>query len=178
MTSSENIATHTVRLFDDANARIEAIVGFVHEGLRCGDSVLVIATREHWELAAGRLLRRGPQLDADIASYRLTVCDASALLDQFMRGRTLHANLFDEAVGARVHRLRAAGSRLRAYGEMVDLLARNGDFQNALRLESLWNDLLREAPVDLLCAYSSIHFDQPANSGMLPKICHLHSYRC
>lgn len=176
MSPSNSVATHAVQLFDDANSRTDALVGFVRQGLEAGDKVLVVATREHWQSATARLLRRGLQLDADIASYRLAVGDAADMLDRFMTGRTLDRDLFDRTVGERVRCLRAAGPRLRVYGEMVDLLASKGDFVNALRLEALWNDLLSTEPADLLCGYSSIHFGHPRNIDALSQICHAHSH--
>src|SRR4030095_720340 len=142
-------AVHTVQLFDDAKSRTDALVGFVRQGIEAGDQVLVVATREHWQSVAARLLRRGLQLDADIASYRLTVCDASDTLDLFYTNHwALDRDLFEQTVADRRQRPRPAAPRLRIYGEMVDLLAGRGDFANALRLEEWWNDLLRVEPAD------------------------------
>jgi hypothetical protein len=173
---SEPVATHTIQLFDNANSRADAIVGFVRQGLMAGDNVFVVATREHWEPAAARLLQRGLQLDADIAAYRLTVCDATATKDQLIRRGRLHRQRFNEIVGKRIRRLRTSGARLRVYGEMVDLLAGEGDFANALRLEELWNELLLTEPADVLCGYSSINFGDPRNTDTLSQICHAHSH--
>lgn len=170
---------HTVQLFDDPTSRSEAIAGFVRQGLEAGDAVLVVATREHWELATARLWQRGLRLDADIASYRLKVSEAALTLSQFMRGRTLDRDLFDQTVGARIRLRRTTGVRLRVYGEMVDLLAQEGDFANVLRLEGLWNDALQSEPVDLLCGYSATSFGDPQHRQTLSRICHAHTHvRC
>lgn len=175
MTPAHAPSTHTAQLFDDTKSRIDALVGFVRQGLEAGDCVIVVATREHWQLAAARLMRRGLQLDADIASYRLRVHDANEMLGRLMVENGLDLELFDQVVGERVRRLRALGPRLRIYGEMVDLLAADGDFTNALRLEEMWNDLLVEEPSDLLCGYSSIHFGDPQRSAALSEICRTHT---
>ena len=175
MTPTHAPSTHIAQLFDDAKSRTDALVGFVRQGLEDADSVVVVAIREHWQLAAARLMRRGLQLDADIASYRLRVYDANEMLGRFMIETRLDRMLFDQVVGQRVRRLRSFGPRLRIYGEMVDLLAGKGDFANALRLEEMWNHLLREEPADLLCGYSSIHFGDPRHSESLSQICRTHS---
>jgi hypothetical protein len=176
MQHSGTVATHTIQLFDHAKSRTDALVGFVRQGLDAGDNVLVVAKREHWEPAAARLLQRGVQLDADIAPYRLTVFDATTTLSQLMQRGRLPSNRFTEKVGTRIRRLRSAGARLRVYGEMVDLLASEGDFANALRLEEMWNELLLTEPADLLCGYSSINFGNPRNIDTLSQICHAHSH--
>ena len=168
-------STHTAQLFDDAKSRSDALVGFVRQGLEDGDSVVVVAIREHWQQAATPLLRRGLQLDADIASYRLRVYDANEMLGRFTIENRVDRMLFDQVVGERVRRLRSRARRLRIYGEMVDLLAGSGDFANALRLEEMWNDLLREELADLFCGYSSIHFGDPRHSASLSQICRTHS---
>jgi hypothetical protein len=173
---SLSAATHTIQLFDDGRSRTDALLGFVRQGLETGEQVLVVATREHWGTAASRLLRRGLQLDADIASYRLRVYDAAETLDQLMPHGSITRDRFEQVVGARIRRLRAAGPRLRIYGEMVNLLAGSGDFGNALRLENMWNDLLETEPVDVLCGYSSEYFGDPAYQETLSRICHLHSH--
>ena len=176
MPSPQRVATHTLQLFDDAVTRTDALVGFVRDGLEAGDNVLVVVTSEHWQSVSARLLDRGLHLDADIASYRLTVCSAAVALDQFRRGRTLHRDLFDATVGTHIRQLCAAGPRLRVYGEMVDELTGEGDFSNALRLEELWNDLLVTSPLDLLCGYSSMTFAEGRNKRALNQICGVHSH--
>jgi hypothetical protein len=65
---------------------------------------------------------------------------------------------------------------LRGYGEMVDVLAGEGDFSNALRLEELWSDLLVTSPLDLLCGYSSMTFAEGRHKRALGQICGVHSH--
>ena len=176
MSHSASVATHTIQLFYNEQSRTDALVGFVRQGLEAGDTVLVVATREHWESATARLLQRGLRLDADIASYRLTVCNAAPMLDQLKTDHTVQRDRFDKVVAARVRHLRARGARVRAYGEMVDLLAAEGDFANVVRLEALWNELLLTDPMDLLCGYSATHLGHPRNTEALAQICDAHSH--
>jgi hypothetical protein len=171
---AESAPNHTLEVFGDAAARTDALVGFVRQGLEAGDHVFVVATKEHWESASSHLLRDGLQIDADIASYRLTVCNAADLLGRCMRGCTIHPERFNTAVAEPLRQLRARGCQLRAYGEMVDLLAADGDLANVLRLEELWSDLLLTEPIDVLCGYSSRNFRGPHTT--LSQICRTHSH--
>jgi hypothetical protein len=47
---------------------------------------------------------------------------------------------------------------IRAYGEMVDLLWKDGATTAAIRLETLWNQLARSDDFDLMCGYSMGNF--------------------
>jgi hypothetical protein len=47
---------------------------------------------------------------------------------------------------------------IRAYGEMVDLLWKDGCEATAIRLETLWNQLARTCDFELLCGYSIGNF--------------------
>jgi hypothetical protein len=47
---------------------------------------------------------------------------------------------------------------VRAYGEMVDVLWKDGLEAAAIRLEMLWNELASDHDFELLCAYSMGNF--------------------
>jgi hypothetical protein len=56
--------------------------------------------------------------------------------------------LIDQAVNGRT------GIVLRAYGEMVDVLWKQGRTESAIKLEILWNKLALKYNFALLCGYS------------------------
>src|SRR5262249_53995994 len=60
---------------------------------------------------------------------------------------------FAEVVGGLVARATAGGRPLRAFGEMVALLAAEGNHAAAIRLETLWNELQHQYEFSLYCAY-------------------------
>ena len=73
-----------------------------------------------------------------------------------MRDGEPDRELFDSVIGG-VMAERAAvsnGARLRAYGEMVDVLWKGDQKSAALHLEELWNDLQARHSFTLLCAYA------------------------
>ena len=55
-----------------------------------------------------------------------------------------------ESVGARGKR----SVKVRAYGEMVDVLWQNANQSAAIALEEMWTDLGAVYPFDLLCGYA------------------------
>jgi signal transduction histidine kinase len=87
-----------------------------------------------------------------------------------------NAELFNLHVGRAVESTVARNRRVRvrAYGEMVDLLWRDGNTQGALRLEELWNDLSKTHAVSLMCAYVMGRFYKDDRAEDLRAICRAH----
>jgi hypothetical protein len=166
--------SHAVQLFDSTSSRALAVASFVRDGLRAGDRIVVITRPAAWDMAASNLTSMGVSIDEAIASGRLTVMDAEALLQLLMRDGALSQERFDELVGGLVSQQTAGGHRLRLYGDMVDLLASEGHFEAARRLEAMGNQL--PAPVMLFCGYSSACFSAPQAAGALRAIRRLHTH--
>lgn len=61
------------------------------------------------------------------------------------------------------------GRRPRIYGEIVTLLAAEGDFVSILQLEHLWNTVAGEVPFTLVCGYFAEHFGAPRSSEALRR---------
>jgi hypothetical protein len=74
-----------------------------------------------------------------------------------------------------IRQLSANGKPLRIYGEMVNVLAAQGEYQAAHQLEELWNDLGRRNRFTLFCGYAASHFGDPRTAEALHGICDTHS---
>ena len=68
------------------------------------------------------------------------------------------------------------GVRVRAYGEMVDLLWRDGEQTAAIALEELWNEAGRAQPFSLLCAYVMANFYKGGDGPSFVDVCRAHSH--
>jgi MEDS: MEthanogen/methylotroph, DcmR Sensory domain len=115
----------------------------------------VIATAEHSAAFTRKLAAAGIDVRAARDTGRLVTLDAGETLAGFMVNGSPDRERFDATVGTTVRALRARipGGALRAYGEMVGLLWRAGEYAAAIKLEALWNALLRDEPIRLYCAY-------------------------
>jgi hypothetical protein len=169
-------ADHIVQLFDTDESLARAVAAFLDAGLEDGQSLLVVATEQHWRATAAELRTLGHDAGDLTDEARLTVIDAEALLARFMRRGEPNRALFAQSVAATVTRLAtAAPSGLRVYGEMVELLAQDGNYTAAAQLERLWNELRTQCPFTLLCGYSAAHFAAPDAGSALRLICCEHS---
>jgi hypothetical protein len=166
---------HSVQLFDSSESLADAVADFMLTGASGGEKLLMVLTPEHWAVVAPALEAKGYPVADAIAQGRLTVLDAAASLSAITRNHVPDAHLFDVRVGALVRQLAAASTRLRVYGEMVDLLAARGDFTAAESLEDLWNALGSQIPLELFCGYSSVHFGHPRSKAALRAICATHN---
>ena len=63
-----------------------------------------------------------------------------------------------------------------AFGEMTDLLSRQGNIEGAIRLEELWNELAETYTFSLLCAYSLGAFSEDTHDAALRAICNQHAH--
>jgi hypothetical protein len=182
MTSKENVVRghlnteHFVQLFDDSESLGAAVASFLEEGFSNGDAALVVLSRDHWDAIAARLHEHGVSIAAAAASGQLTIRDGAEMLHVFTQCDLPDAELFDRSIGTLVRQLAAGGRRLRIYGEMVDLLAAEGNFRGASALEQLWNELGERESFTLFCSYSAVHFGDPRTTDALRAICRFHSH--
>jgi len=164
---------HGVQFYENDAVLCETVGSYVGSGLGSGEKVIVIATEAHRQEIAARLAGNGIDVERVCSSGRLTLLDARATLAQFMDGVMPDANAFREVIGSL---LAQGNTRLRAYGEMVDLLWRDGNPRAAIRVEELWNRLAREHPFSLLCAYVMANFDGEGQRDAFDEVCSVHSH--
>jgi signal transduction histidine kinase len=137
---------------EDADRFLVRQVGrFVRDGLAAGDTVVLFATEEH----------RAALLEDVLPTGRVIARDAPATLEAILVGGRPDRARFAAEVGAPVTAaVRDAGSgRVRVYGELVDLLRRDGRRDAALELEEMWNELLAAHPITLLCAHAAAELE-------------------
>jgi hypothetical protein len=181
MTSRERVfhgtiaSEHVAQLFDETESMIVSMAAFLGEGWQRGDNLLIVARPAHWALTSGELAARGCPVADAIADGRLVALDAATTMATFMVNGEPDRAKFELTVGAIVERLSAGGAcGITIYGEMVDLLAAQGNFTGAEKLEALWNDLSSRCSLRLLCGYSSSHFGDERTAAHLNAICGAH----
>jgi hypothetical protein len=108
---------------------------------------------------------------------RILMLDAAETLDRLCTDGRPDPALFREVIETAVDRMLTTtkAPRIRAYGEMVDLLWGRGEVEATGRLETYWNRLLHSRPVTLLCGYrmNLLHADQGIVA--IEEICNTHS---
>jgi hypothetical protein len=148
---------HVVQLYEQADelSLAASVSRYLWEGLKRGESALVVATPEHRELFCGQLEKLGADPQSAVNGGQLAFLDAWETLSRCMARAQPDWGLFECVVGAAIRRLcpKKPGAGMRAYGEMVGLLWKARQFAAANRLEQLWNRMLGQSSFSLYCAY-------------------------
>lgn len=174
-TPSQSGHFHAVRFYDTKESLCRIVAEFLGEGFVAGQPALIIATPEHGEGVVAELRAHHFDTDKMQACGDLLVLDARNVLSTFMEDGRPDSVRFNISVPAAIARVLAGrpDRTVRAYGEMVDLLWKDGLTTAAVRLEMLWNQLARTHDFSLLCGYSMGSFYKDA---AVEDICAQHSH--
>jgi len=166
---------HIVQFFDTNESRAHHVAAFLAEGYALGEPLIVVARPVSWAALIEPLEVLGVRAPQAVAEGMLVVKNADDLLRRICRGGSPDPDLFDDYISKSLAVLAARGPRVRAYGEMVDILAERDELPDAITLEGFWNVASERVPVYLLCGYSAAHFVSNAAHRALREICEAHS---
>jgi hypothetical protein len=166
---------HLVQIYQDDGVFMDSLEGFVADGLRRGDGVVVIATAAHLSALAERLRARGLSLASAQASDHYIALDAAETLTTFLVRGWPDEELFEQFITELLARARGKEERcVRAFGEMVAVMWGQGLSGATVRLEYLWQRFCQKEMFSLFCAYPRSGFTQDAEVSM-QAICATHS---
>jgi len=166
---------HAVRFYDNEVSLCRIVAAFLAEGLAAGHPALVIATPEHSRGIVAELRAKEVDIASAQAADNLVLLDAEETMSKFMADGVPNRDKFFEVANAAIQRCsRGRKDRpVRAYGEMVDILWRQGRDIAAIQLEMLWNQLGRILGFSLLCGYAMGNFYKDAS---VQEVCRHHTH--
>ena len=165
---------HFVQIYEDDEVFLDTLEGFVGNGLRAGDSAIVIATQAHRAALDRRLTLQGLDLVSARSNQLYIDLDAEQSLAKFIVDGWPDDELFVAFVGDVLKRARSGGRRVRAFGEMVALMWARGDHSATVRLEHIWHRLCATESFSLFCAYPKVGFTENAATS-IDLLCAAHS---
>jgi hypothetical protein len=174
-TGSPTGSFHAVRFYDSPDSLCRIVAGFLADGLKTDQPTLAIATPDHLVGIVEALRALDLDVDALEAAGDLLLLDAEEMLATFMVEGMPDPDRF-KVVGAQVIERVCRGRQnctIRAYGEMVDVLWKQGQAVAAIRLEMLWNTLAASTDFSLLCGYAMGNFYKGSQQH---EICGHHSH--
>src|SRR6185295_3672986 len=120
---------HAVQFYENESSLFKTVAGFLGQGLVDGQPGILIATASHRVAILEHI--RGRLIDVELAqrSGDLLVFDAQETLARFMVDGMPNAEAFEASVGTLIGELlkgRPRHTMIRAYGEMVDVLWKEG----------------------------------------------------
>ena len=165
---------HWVQVYPEDDDLMESLVGFVRDGERAGDAMVLIASSDHRQMLTRLLAADGMDVEAAIAGDRLILLDAESTLESFMAQGAPDPEKFRAVIGAAVARARSSGRPVRAFGEMVAILWDRGQHAAMMQLEHIWHVYCQRDDLALFCAYPRRGFDARSIDA-LQGICGAHS---
>lgn len=171
-----NAGSHLVKFYPYEDSLCDAVTIFIGAGLREQEGIIIIATPAHSEAFERCLAAKGFNVPEAKARGQVVFLDAADSLSQFMENGTPSATKFQTLFAKRIEELSSKYSKVRAYGEMVNLLLINGNIAGTLGLENLWNRLIQTHSIRLLCSYLAGDLNDKFSDEVFQKICNLHSH--
>jgi hypothetical protein len=168
---------HDVQFYRSRDFLAKRVTDFLAAGVRAGQPLVVIATEPHRAAFAAGLRARGLDMDELFSDRDAVWLDARQTLEAFMHGRMPDRDLFRATVGAVFEQVLRKRHYLivRGYGEMVDLLAKDGNIDGAIAVEALWNELADRYSYSLLCGYAVGNFFHESGAESVRHICAHHT---
>jgi MEDS: MEthanogen/methylotroph, DcmR Sensory domain len=171
-----NTCGHLVEFFACDDKLVEHVADFVQEGFNSGCVCIAALTPEHRSGLDRELARRGLSADKFVADYLYIVLDARETLDALRSDGHFDVAEFHRRMGQLISLAAAGGRHVRIVGELVALLAAQGEGEALIELEELWNDLSRDYPFTLYCPYPTHVFESSLNAKHLNAVRALHSH--
>ena len=166
---------HLIQAYTDDAFLAETVGEFIATGLKVNEGAIIIATPKHLGLFGDSLQALRIDIAAATAGNQILLLDAERTLERFMvDGRPDRTAFFEVITSALEHVRRAGYPRLRLYGEMVDLLWAS-DLDATVELEQLWNEVLKDPTLSLLCAYRLDPVERRVQ-GVLRRVTRCHSH--
>jgi hypothetical protein len=162
-TGRESGHFHAVRFYEDSESLARMVATFVAEGLIGGEPAIIIGTAQHCDAILQKLGAMALNIDQLKQQGDLLMLDAHETLATFMVNGMPNSDRFEAAMIPIIDKVcRGRTAVIRAYGEMVDVLWKDGKEAAAVRLEMLWNQLANTRQFSLLCGYSMGSFYKDA----------------
>jgi DNA-binding NarL/FixJ family response regulator len=181
LTSLSTVAggRHAVQFHANESHFLDEVSQLVGATLRSGEQVVLLASEATRISVAQWLQARQMNLAVLAEREQYVAADSALSLSQVMRDGRPDKERLAEIVHD-LDRLRLAGpngprDRLTIFGDMTVSLCRNGNFEAALELERIWNELTRALPFFTVCIYPIECFEHSAARDLLPNLCAQHS---
>lgn len=181
MLRTEAASVHPCHFYSDDASLTANVAVFFAPAFRERQAMVAFGTPAHLAAIEKRLRADGHDIEAAKANGQYMAFDAQAALDALLRGDLPAQDSFEDVIAARLNSATREFGAVRAFGEIVSLLWRDGKRQAALRLEEMWNEAIGLYPLALLCGYNVRSFTSAhdaagvtgiisAHTSVLPKV--------
>ena len=170
---------HEAGFYSDDVSLLDGFTQFVGSALKAGNSAIVVATESHRDDLLPRLQAHGLDIAAAIEQGRYISLDAAETLSTFIvNGMPDPVRFFNarrRSPSECGEGCQGGAPHVAACGEGAPLLWVQGNPEAAIRLEHLWNEMVKSCDVDVFCGYRLGSFQGGIRSHTFAKLCAVHS---
>jgi len=147
--------------------------------LKSGSAVISFASESHRNSLTSRLQASGIDLTAAIDQRRYVLLDAVGVLQKFMvddlpdPSRLL--KVLKDVMATVSSGIGGAQTPVVACGGLAPVLLSQGKPESAIRLEQLWDEVVKRYGFHTICTYSRNSFESEQDRDVFQRICGLHS---
>jgi DcmR-like sensory protein len=165
---------HAVRFYKDTPSLARIVGQFIVEGLDIGQPAIIVARPEHRQAFAAALNRLAIDVDRTVEHGDLIFLDADKALAAFMVNGMPSSAKFDATFVPTVEKLtaRRPDCAIRIYGEMADVLWKDGREDAAIGLETLGSEMAKRNLL-IFCGYA---MGNSYKAAAFESICRTHTH--
>jgi len=167
---------HIFQVCQDETSQAELLTHYVMEGLENSEGIVIIARPALRKAVISKM--KGIDLDAQVlkSEGKIKFFDAEFLLSGFLIDGVLDEQAFQQFVASPVLAMQLKYGKVRAFGEMVDVLWKDAQQDLAIELEGWWGELCDKHSFMLLCTYLLDSLDPNNYENSLERICKCHTH--
>jgi hypothetical protein len=172
---AETHAFHAVRFYESERSLAKIVGEFLVEGFEDSHPAIVVATPAMRGALMLDLAARSVDVVELQRSGQFLMLDAREQLAHFMADQKPNPDRFNTLMCQAIEQVcrGRTNCKVRIFGQMVDVLWREGQQGAAIHLEMLWNQLAHQHAFSLLCGYAMGNFYKHSN---FDDICGQHSH--
>jgi hypothetical protein len=170
------VHNHMVRICPNTTSQAEVLTRYIKDGLLNNEGIIIIARPPLRRAVLSKLEVLGFDSQAIKNQGQVRFFDAEFLLSNILIDGIIEEQAFRKFIGIPIQATQSKFGKVRAFGEMVDILWQR-DLQNmAIQLENLWEDLCAKQGLIFLCTYLLDNLDPNDYDSALEKIYKHHKH--
>jgi len=170
---------HEAHFYSNDDFLLDGLTQCIVSALKGGCAVLVCTSESHRNSLISRLQSHGIDMTAAIDQRRLLPLDPVDILSKFMvddpPDPSRLFNVISDLIATVSSGTGGAHTRVVACGGLAPVLLSQGKPESAIRLEQLWDQVVKRYGLDTQCTYSWSGFENEQGRDVFERISALHS---
>lgn len=170
---------HDAHFYSNDDFLLDGFTRCIVTALNGGSAVIVFASESHRNSLIFRLQAHGIDMTAAIDQRRYVPLDPVDILSKFMVDDLPDSSRLFKVISDLIATVSSgtggAHTRVVACGGLAPVLLSQGKPESAIRLEQLWDQVVKRYRLDTLCTYSRSSFESEQDRDVFQRICGLHS---